>query len=256
MHNQFGPANGLFSLIAGVSLCRRFAPLLQCNNAVPRRWGASVRRSSVTLRLRLGEARQWPSFSSLRQQPLLRAACRSRLALALAPHSVSRVFPLVPSGRSFLSRGAARVCLRRCEPTESLAPGPWGSNTPALVSTPALHIKHFIGTVFLRTWTIFWDQTDFTCFVCVLIKNEIKKLNCVCGGTDRRKNGTPEDYALLVAAVLFECSRCCQWWVHFYSYVGFNCARAPVYMLGCVVYYISRVHLITLRTCTWVYPLG
>lgn len=169
---------------------------------------ASVRRSSVTLRLRLGEARQWPSFSSLRQRPLLRAACR--WLLALAPHSVSRVFPLVPSGRSFLSRGAARACLRRCEPTESLAPGPWGSNTPAPVSTPALHIKHLIGTVFLRTWTIFETGRTSHVFVCVLIKNG-KKLNCVCGGTDRRKNGTPEDYALVVAAVLFECSCCCQW---------------------------------------------
>jgi hypothetical protein len=214
----------------------------------------------VTLRLRLGEAPQWPSFSSLYQSDLSCAQLAARCSRSLT-QSVE-FLPWCRADGVFTS-GDGRACLRRCAPTQSLAPGPWGSNTPAQVSTPALTYQppgtgqsSFEPGRFLTTCAHRFAAA--TC-VCVLIKKtKNKKIVCVVEltATKMALRRITQFWMLFVclsaaAGVNGEYRR-----PTFYSpLVGFNCARAPV--LGvCVVYYISRVHLITLRTCTRVYPLG
>jgi len=73
-------------------------------------------------------------FLSLSPEPILSCAQLASLAARLA-HSVSRVFPLVPSGLAF--RVERRACLRRSEAT-LLAPGTWGSNYPRDQCQPPL----------------------------------------------------------------------------------------------------------------------
>lgn len=197
----------------------------------------------MTLRLRLGEAPQWPSFSSLyNQRPLLRAACSRSRSLT---QSVE-FFPWCRADGVFTS-GDGR-CLRRCAPTQSLAPGPWGSNTPADVFTPALtyqppdlgqssfepgllHVR-----IVSRLACAFWLKTKNTKIVCVVENWQPPKWHSGGLRTSCCSSVWVQQPVSMVSTEFF---------LFTYIYVGFNCDRAPALGVCCLLYLTSASHYAT-----------